>query len=68
MVVIRSLSFLIGQLHHRDFATTANTDSHLLQGAADEAVEKMSAMMRKRAAKVDPGKSKRASKRAPKRA
>ena len=36
------------RLGHRDFATTANTYSHLLQGAQDEAVEKMAAMMRKR--------------------
>lgn len=37
------------RLGHRDFKTTADTYSHLLQGAQDEAVAKMSAMMRKRA-------------------
>lgn len=35
------------RLGHRDFATTANTYSHLLQGAENEAVEKMAAMMQK---------------------
>ena len=35
------------RLGHRDFSTTANTYSHLLQGAEDEAVEKMAAMMQK---------------------
>ncbi len=34
-------------MRHRDFATTANTYSHLLQGAENEAVEKMAAMMKK---------------------
>ena len=33
------------RLGHRDFATTANTYSHLLQNAENEAVEKMAAMM-----------------------
>jgi len=42
------------RLGHRDFATTANTYSHLLQGAQDEAVAKMSEMMRQRAPKEDP--------------
>jgi integrase len=37
------------RLGHRDFATTANTYSHLLQGAQNEAIEKMSAMMQKSA-------------------
>lgn len=37
------------RLGHRDFATTANTYSHLLQGAQNEAMEKMSAMMLKTA-------------------
>ena len=41
------------RLGHRDFATTANTYSHLLKGAQDEAVEKMSAMMKKTAPKLD---------------
>ncbi len=35
------------RLGHRDFATTANTYSHLLQNAENEAVEKMAAMMQK---------------------
>lgn len=35
------------RLGHRDFATTANTYSHLLQNAENEAVEKMAAMMKK---------------------
>lgn len=35
------------RLGHRDFATTANTYSHLLQNAENEAVEKMAAMMTK---------------------
>ena len=39
------------RLGHRDFATTANTYSHLLQGAENEAVEKMAAMMLKTAQK-----------------
>ncbi|MFO1002250.1 MAG: tyrosine-type recombinase/integrase [Planctomycetaceae bacterium] len=43
------------RLGHRDFATTANTYSHLLQGAQNEAIEKMSAMMQKSAPpKPDP--------------
>lgn len=37
------------RLGHRDFATTANIYSHLLQGAQDEAVSKVDAMMLKRA-------------------
>ena len=37
------------RLGHRDFATTANTYSHLLLGAQTEAVEKMSEMMKRRA-------------------
>jgi len=36
------------RLGHRDFATTANIYSHLLQGAQDEAVSKVDAMMLKR--------------------
>ena len=40
------------RLGHRDFATTANTYSHLLQGAENEAVEKMAAMMKKTAPKM----------------
>jgi integrase len=39
------------RLGHRDFATTANTYSHLLQGAQDDAVLKMAEMMRKTAPK-----------------
>jgi integrase len=35
------------RLGHRDFATTANTYSHLLQNAQNEAVEKLAAMMKK---------------------
>jgi integrase len=41
------------RLGHRDFATTANTYSHLLQNAKNEAVEKLSAMMKKATAKPD---------------
>jgi integrase len=41
------------RLGHRDFATTANTYSHLLQNAQNEAVEKLSAMMKKATAKED---------------
>jgi site-specific recombinase XerD len=41
------------RLGHRDFATTANTYSHLLQNAQNEAVEKLSAMMKKATAKPD---------------
>jgi len=37
------------RLGHRDFATTANTYSHLLQNAQNEAVDKLSAMMIKTA-------------------
>lgn len=37
------------RLGHKDFATTADTYSHLLQGAQDEAVLKVDEMMRKRA-------------------
>lgn len=39
------------RLGHRDFATTANTYSHLLQNAQSDAVEKMSAMLKKSAPK-----------------
>ena len=39
------------RLGHRDFATTANTYSHLLQNAENEAVDKMAAMMMKTAPK-----------------
>ncbi len=39
------------RLGHRDFATTANTYSHLLQNAQNEAVEKLSAMMKRATAK-----------------
>ena len=39
------------RLGHRDFATTANTYSHLLQGAESEAVDKLAAMMKKTAPK-----------------
>jgi len=35
------------RLGHADFATTANTYSHLLQNAQNEAVEKLAAMMKK---------------------
>lgn len=45
------------RLGHRDFSTTANTYSHLLQGAQNEAVAKMSAMMRLRAPAKQPSKS-----------
>ena len=38
------------RLGHRDFATTANTYSHLLQNAQNEAVEKMAMMMMKKTA------------------
>lgn len=41
------------RLGHRDFATTANTYSHLLQNIQNEAVEKLSAMMKKANAKPD---------------
>jgi integrase len=37
------------RLGHRDFATTANTYSHLLQNAQTDAVDKLSAMMKKTA-------------------
>lgn len=40
------------RLRHRDFATTANTYSHLLQGAEDAAIEKMAALMTKKSPKV----------------
>ncbi len=33
------------RLGHRDFATTANTYSHLLQGAQDDAVAKVSGLL-----------------------
>lgn len=36
------------RLGHRDFATTANIYSHLLQGAQDEATDKVSAVLKKR--------------------
>ena len=39
------------RLGHRDFATTANTYSHLLQNAESEAVDKLAAMMKKTAPK-----------------
>ena len=41
------------RLGHRDFATTANTYLHLLQNAQNEAVEKLSAIMKKATAKPD---------------
>jgi integrase len=41
------------RLGHRDFATTANTYAHLLQGAQDDAVAKMSKMMMKTAPKPE---------------
>lgn len=41
------------RLGHRDFATTANTYSHLLQGAQNDAVKKMSALMKKSAPKPE---------------
>ena len=41
------------RLGHRDFATTANTYAHLLQGAQDDAVARMSAMMKKTAPKPE---------------
>lgn len=40
------------RLGHRDFTTTANTYSHLLQGAQDDAVLKVDAMMQERAPAV----------------
>ena len=40
------------RLGHADFDTTASIYSHLLQGAQDEAVDKVDAMMIKRAPKV----------------
>ncbi len=39
------------RLGHRDFATTANTYSHLLQNSQNEAVEKLATMMKERAPK-----------------
>lgn len=45
------------RLGHRDFATTANIYSHLLQGAQDEAVTKMAAMMAAMAPKKNPAES-----------
>ncbi len=39
------------RLGHRNFQTTANVYSHLLQGAQDDAVAKVDAMMEKRAPK-----------------
>jgi len=41
------LKVIQARLGHRDFATTANTYSHLLQNAQNEAVEKLAAMMKK---------------------
>jgi hypothetical protein len=41
------LKVIQARLGHRDFATTANTYSHLLQNAQNEAVEKMAAMMKR---------------------
>jgi len=41
------------RLGHADFATTASFYSHLLQGAQDEAVVKMTAMMKNRSAKKE---------------
>lgn len=41
------------RLGHRDFSTTANTCSHLLQGAQNEAVEKVDDLMRIRAPKQE---------------
>ena len=40
------------RLGHRDFATTANIYSHLLQGAENDAVLKVDALMSQRAEKV----------------
>ncbi len=40
------------RLGHRDFATTANIYSHLLQGAENDAVLKVDAFMRQRVEKV----------------
>ena len=40
------------RLGHRDFATTANIYSHLLQGAENDAVLKVDALMSRRAEKV----------------
>ncbi|MCX7387135.1 MAG: tyrosine-type recombinase/integrase, partial [Planctomycetales bacterium] len=37
------------RLGHRDFATTANTYSHLLQNAQNDAVDKLSGLMKKHA-------------------
>jgi integrase len=42
------------RLGHRDFATTANTYSHLLKGAQNEAVSKMDELLKKRAPKLLP--------------
>ena len=46
------LKVIQARLGHRDFATTANTYSHLLQNAQNEAVDKMAAMMLKTAKKT----------------
>jgi integrase len=46
------LKVIQARLGHRDFATTANVYSHLLQNAQNEAVEKLAAMM-KRTTKKD---------------
>jgi integrase len=42
------------RLGHRDFATTADTYSHLLQGAQGQAVKGMHELLKKRAAKLPP--------------
>lgn len=42
------------RLGHRDFATTADTYSHLLQGAQSEAVSKMDDLLNRRAPKRPP--------------
>jgi site-specific recombinase XerD len=42
------------KLGHRDFATTAETYSHLLQGAQGQAVKRMDELLKKRAAKLSP--------------
>jgi integrase len=42
------------RLGHQDFSTTANTYSHLLQGAQDDAVAKVDELLRIRAPKPEP--------------
>jgi integrase len=42
------------RLGHRDFSTTANTYSHLLQNAENEAVSRVDDLMSKRAQKSSP--------------